>query len=142
MIVLDVLFVEMDRTTDKIEKFMSNDSNKTKFGLGQALSYSFAPARDGTIVSMELQEEVLNVFPVEEVLTYGSVETLIELLIAKDAEAWRALPEKLRTFLMRTTDWQYRVNEKTDLLNLIVNDVEIKWNGAEWVVQAFHSDFK
>lgn len=121
---------------------MNNDSNENKFSLGQALSYSFAPAKDGTIVSLEIQDEVLNVFPEEDMLIYGSVETLIDLLIAKDAEAWRALPEKLRTFLMRTTDWQYRVNEKTDLLNLIVNDVEIRWNGSDWVVQAFHPDIK
>jgi hypothetical protein len=131
------------------------------------LAYSFIATKDGTLVSAEvtpelkskqnqglnelysaeirrqfknLQEDVGNVFPEEDLFVYGNVETLIQLLIEKDVEAWRTLPENLRTFLMRSTEWQYRVNEKTDILNLIINDVEIKWNGAEWVVMAFHSE--
>lgn len=114
------------------------------------LAYSFTATKDGTLVSAEItkvntkqnQDEVVNVFPEDELPVYGDVEILVDLLISKDVEAWWVLPENLRTFLMRTTEWQYRVNKKTDILNLIINDVEIRWNGSDWVVQAFHPDIK
>lgn len=138
------------------ENDFRKSNQATQFGLipnqlhKPTLAYSFTATKDGTLVSAEItkvntkqnQDEVVNVFPEEDLLIYGNVEILIELLIAKDAEAWRALPEKLRTFLMRTVEWQYRVNEKTNILNLIVNDMEIRWNGSEWVVQAFHPDIQ
>lgn len=108
------------------------------------LVYYFHPTKDGTLVSAERihQDDVANVFPEREILIYGNVEVLVDLLIEKDVEAWRALPENLRAFLMCSTDWQYLLNKKTDIINLIVNDVEIRWNGVEWVVQAFHPDIK
>ncbi len=106
------------------------------------LAYSFTATKDGTLVSSEVVPNVVNVFPEKELLIYGDVEVLVDLLIAKDVEAWRSLPENLRKFLMRTTEWQYYVNEKTDIINLIVNDLEIRWNGSNWVVQAFHPDIK
>lgn len=106
------------------------------------LVYSFTPTKDGTLVSAErtTQDDVANIFPEAELFTYGDVEALVDLLIEKDIEAWRALPENLKSFLMCSTEWQYVVNKKTDIINLIINDVEIRWNGVEWVVQAFHPD--
>lgn len=106
------------------------------------LVYSFAPTKDGTLVSAELKNDVVNVFSEEELLIYGSPEVLVDLLIDKDTEAWRALPGNLSKFLMRSTEWQYVVNKKTDIINLIINDLEIRWNGIEWVLQAFHPDIK
>lgn len=106
------------------------------------LVYSFVPTKDGTLVSAELKDDVVNVFPDEDLHIYGNPEILVDLIIEKDAEAWRTLPENLRKFLMHSTEWQYFVNMKTDIINLIINDLEIRWNGVEWVLQAFHPDIK
>lgn len=128
---------------------MSTENGSSK----QTLAYSFIHDRSGTLVSVERipdlnipqneepQKEVVSVFPEEEIFTYGSVEQLIKLLIEVDVDAWRALPEKLRTYLLRSTDWQYRLNQKSNIINLIINDVEIKWNGVDWFVKSFHPDF-
>jgi hypothetical protein len=84
--------------------------------------------------------DMIHTFPKEEIFVYGDIEQLHDLLIIKNVEAWRALPEKMRKHLMCTTEWQYYFDERMILPNLIINDLEIRWNGAEWVVMAFHSE--
>lgn len=88
-------------------------------------------------------DDVVHVLPEDDTFTlaiYGSVEELIKLLIEKDVEAWRSLPEKFRTFLLRSTEWQYLPNVKTGVPNLIINDVEVRWNGGSWVLENFHQE--
>lgn len=111
---------------------MSDDLNKP------TLAYSFAATSDGTLVSAD----VVHTFPKDELFIYGNINVLYELLIEKDVEAWKALPEKLRSVLICTEEWQYHINEKTNVINLIINDLEIRWNGDDWVVQTFHPDIR
>jgi len=69
----------------------------------------------------------------------GAVSHLISLLIEKDVEAWRGLPEKVKSHLLSNEKWFYTMNEKTNLPNLVINNVEMRWNGSDWVVENLHT---
>ena len=70
----------------------------------------------------------------------GTVKSLVSELIEKDVEAWRALPVEVRSTLMDMPGACLIVpNEKTGIPNLIVNGVELRCNGTEWVLVTIHN---
>lgn len=85
------------------------------------------------------------VAPTEEMVAQpvripGSVKALVSELIEKDVEAWRALPAEVRSTLMDLPGTCLLVpNEKTNIPNLIINGVELRCNGTEWVLVTIHN---
>jgi hypothetical protein len=84
--------------------------------------------------------DIIHTFPKEEIFVYGDVEQLHDLLIVKNVDAWRALPENIRKHLMCTTEWQYYIADGMVLPNLIINDVEIQWTFYGWMIKDIHTD--
>ena len=106
----------------------------------KTMAYSFVAPKGSAVAPTEPMEAV-TVAEIKNVpqtpgrkVWHGDVHHLVSLLIEKDVEAWRALPEQTRTWLLSGSWWEYTLNEKTSLPNLIINQVELRWNGSEWVL--------
>jgi hypothetical protein len=106
----------------------------------KTMAYSFVAPKGSAVAPTEPMEavsvsEIKNISqPQTKKVEHGDVHKLVSLLIEKDIEAWRALPDQTRHWLLSGSWWEYTMNEKTALPNLIINQVELRWNGSEWVL--------
>jgi hypothetical protein len=110
----------------------------------KTMAYSFVdPTARKTAVAPTESMEAVTMTQIKEVhhkpdVIPGNVARLISLLIEKDVEAWRALPTLVKDFLMSQDSWKFLPNEKTGVPNLLLNSVELRWNGTEWVLEDLH----
>jgi hypothetical protein len=100
----------------------------------KTMAYSFVAPKGGVSAVAPTEEMVAQPTQVP-----GSVKNLISLLIEKDVDAWRALSDEVRTQLMELPGTYTLIsNEKTGVPNLNINNVELRWNGTDWVLLTVH----
>jgi hypothetical protein len=100
----------------------------------KTMAYSFVTPK-GSASAVAPTEEMI----AQPIQVPGSVKNLISYLIEKDVDAWRALPDEVRTQLMELPGtYTLIMNEKTGVPNLNINNVELRWNGTDWVLATVH----